>query len=174
MKGMGADLESVRKLIPGMRLVLDEMKDPHGLEAGSQGSFEGYDAVGDLMMSWDSGSSLKLIEGVDRWHVISSDEEIAVSLAHEKGLQDRIDRDDEFICPRCGKVSIRRYAALSRIADIMVCGSSCGTIEAIIAAQAGGLEIKVQGANEETERDFRRRTVRDWKMVRSWMGIEDF
>ncbi len=124
------------------------------------------------MMSWDNGSSLKLIEGVDAYHIIESDEEINTSIAWLRRQQDEIDRDDEFTCPRCGKASIRRYAAVSRIADISCC-SSCGTVESIIQAKKGGLTINVSGANEETSRDFRRESLRDWKMVRSWMGLED-
>ena len=71
-------------LIPGMRLVIDEMKDEHGVESGSQGTFEGFDGVGDLLMKWDSGSTLKLINGVDKFHVICSDSEIETSIAHER------------------------------------------------------------------------------------------
>ena len=65
-----------------------------------------------------------------------------------------------------------RTRALSRLADISVC-SGCGTIESIIAARAGGLEINIHGANEETESDFKRVSVREWKEVRKWMGAPD-
>ena len=157
----------------GCRLVVDEMKnDPQPVAPGSQGVFEGYDGVGDLLMKWDSGSSLKLIEGVDRYHVISSDTEIETSIAHERELQEKTSRDDEFECPRCGKKALYRTRALSRIADISVC-EACGTIEAIIAAQRGGLNINITGANADTARDFKRVGLREWKMVRRWMGLED-
>ena len=33
------------KLFPGMRLVVDEMKDPEGLAPGNQGTFESLDGV---------------------------------------------------------------------------------------------------------------------------------
>ena len=156
----------------GCRLVVDEMKDEHGVESGSQGTFEGFDGVGDLMMKWDSGSTLKLIEGVDKYHTVSTDSEIETSIAHERKVQSRIDRDDEFECPRCGKQSIYRTRALSRIADISVC-EACGTMEAIIAARASGLNINITGANADTARDFKRVGLRNWKMVRCWMGLED-
>ena len=159
-------------LLPGTRLVVDEMKDPAGLTQGSQGTFEGYDSIGDLLMSWDSGSTLKLIPDVDKFHTVSTDAEIETSLAFLQIQQEKIGRDEEFECPRCGQVSSYRTRALSRITDISVC-SGCGTIEAIIAAQRGGLNIKVSGADESTERDFRRVEVREWKMVRSWQGLED-
>lgn len=164
---------SDRRLRIGCRLVLDEMaNDPQPVAPGSQGTFEGYDGAGDLLMAWDCGSSLKLIDGVDKYHVISSDSEIETSIAHEREVQNRIGRDEEFECPRCGKKALYRTRALSRIADISVC-EACGTIEAIIAAQAGGLNINITGANADTARDFKRVGLRDWKMVRRWMGLED-
>ena len=157
---------------PGMRLVLDEMKDLAAVASGSQGTFEGLDGAGDLLMAWDCGSSLKLIDGVDKYHTVSTDSEIETSIAHERKVQSRIDRDDEFECPRCGKQSIYRTRALSRIADISVC-EACGTMEAVIAARVGGININITGANADTARDFKRVGLRDWKMVRCWMGLED-
>ena len=159
-------------LVPGMRLVVDKMNDPSPLAPGSQGTFEGLDGAGDLMMSWDNGSSLKLIEGVDKFHVVETDEEIETSLTHEREIQDQIGRDEEFECPRCGKKALYRTRALSRIADISVC-EGCGTMEAIIQAQAGGLKINNAGANNDTARDFKRTGLREWKMVREWQGLDD-
>ena len=157
----------------GCRLVVDEMKnDPQPVAPGSQGVFEGYDGAGDLLMLWDSGSTLKLIEGVDQFHIVSGDVEIETSLAHLHTQQESIERDEEFECPRCGRVTSFRTRALSRIADISVC-EACGTMEAIIAARAGGLNINITGANADTARDFRRLEIRDWKKVREWQGLDD-
>ena len=168
---MKAGLE--KSLIPGMRLVLDEMaNDPRPLEPSSQGTFEGYDGAHDLLMAWDCGSSLKLIPSVDKYHVVESDSEIEESIAHLHTQQEKIGKDGEFECPRCGKKAPYRSRALSRIADVSVC-ESCGTMEAIIAAQRGGLKINIAGADESTARDFRRVEVRDWKIVRSWQGLDD-
>ena len=133
MKGMDRSVEKRHPLKVGMRLVVDRMNDPKAVAAGSQGVFEGLDGIGDLMVLWDNGSSLKLIEGVDKYHVISSDEEIETSIAHLRDEQDKISRDDEFVCPRCGRTTSFRTRALSRIADISVC-SGCGTVEAVLIA----------------------------------------
>lgn len=141
-----------------MRIVLDHMNDPSALPRGSQGAFEGYDGVGDLLVDWDDGSSLKLIPGVDRWHTVESDEEINTSIAWLRELQTKVGRDSDFECPRCGVTSVFRTRAVSRIADVSVC-SGCGTVESIIAARAGGLEIRVSGADEETERSFQRISI---------------
>ena len=160
------------KLREGCRLVVDEMNDPSPLAPGSQGMFEGLDGAGDLMMSWDCGSHLKLIPSVDEWHTVDTDEEIKTSLAHLREEQEKIGRDEEFVCPRCGKKSSFRTRAVSRIADISVC-EGCGTIEAIIQAQQNGISINITGANEETDRDFRRVGLREWKLVRFWEGLDD-
>lgn len=169
---MDRSVEKRHPLKVGTRLVVDSMNDPKAVAAGSQGVFEGLDGAHDLLMKWDNGSQLKLIEGIDEWHVVETDEEIEASIAHERELQDQISRDDEFICPRCGKQSPYRTRALSRIADISVC-EGCGTIEAIIQAQNAGININVHGANDNTARDFKRVGLRDWKEVRLWMGLDD-
>ena len=173
MKRMDSNMAvSGVSLKKGCRLVVDEMKDPHGVEPGSQGLFEGYDAVGDLLMSWDSGSSLKLIPSVDKFHVVKSDSEIEESIAFLHTQQEKIGKDDEFECPRCGRIAPYRSRALSRLADVSVC-EGCGTMEAIIAAQRGGLNINIAGADERTGRDFKRTELREWKIVRSWQGLDD-
>ena len=46
------------------------MDDPWQLPAGSEGKITGMDALGDLLVDWDCGSSLKLIAGVDDWEEI--------------------------------------------------------------------------------------------------------
>ena len=165
-------LSEGRQLREGCRLVVDKMNDPSPLAPGSQGMFEGLDGAGDLMMSWDCGSHLKLIDGVDKWHTVDTDEEIKTSLAHLREEQEKIGRDEEFVCPRCGRKSSYRSRALSRIADISVC-EGCGTIEAIIQAQQNGISIKITGADNNTARDFKRVGLKEWKEVRRWMGLED-
>lgn len=52
------------------RIRLIRMSDPYPLPAGSEGKIIGTDALGDLLVDWDCGSSLKLIAGVDEWEVI--------------------------------------------------------------------------------------------------------
>lgn len=56
----------------GTRVELIHMDDPYAtyLHAGDTGTITGIDSLGDLMVSWDSGSSLKLILGVDCFRVI--------------------------------------------------------------------------------------------------------
>ena len=52
------------------RVRLISMDDPWQPPAGSEGKITGMDALGDLLVDWDCGSSLKLIAGVDDWEEI--------------------------------------------------------------------------------------------------------
>ena len=40
--------------------------------SGTLGTINNIDDIGDLMVSWDDGSSLKLIVGIDAFEVISN------------------------------------------------------------------------------------------------------
>lgn len=56
---------------PGTRVELIYMDDPYSrLQPGDQGTVTAVDCMGDLEIDWDSGSTLKLIYGVDRFRVI--------------------------------------------------------------------------------------------------------
>ena len=50
----------------GMRIVLIAMDDPYSkLKPGDKGTVVGVDDAGQIMMQWDSGSTLSLIPGED-------------------------------------------------------------------------------------------------------------
>lgn len=52
----------------GKRVMLVYMDDKHTkLKSGDMGTAEDYDDIGQLHVSWDSGSSLALIPDVDKW-----------------------------------------------------------------------------------------------------------
>lgn len=53
------------------------MADPWPVPPGTVGIIEGRDALGDYLVSWSNGSTLKLISTVDQWEVISSEEDPA-------------------------------------------------------------------------------------------------
>lgn len=58
---------------PGTRVELIYMDDSYSkLEAGDQGTVTAVDCMGDIEVNWDSGSTLKLIYGVDRFRVINN------------------------------------------------------------------------------------------------------
>ena len=60
-------LASLRRAYPaGTRIELVEMSDFQAPPVGTQGTVLGVDDMGDLLVSWDTGSSLKVIYGIDR------------------------------------------------------------------------------------------------------------
>ena len=54
----------------GTRVKLIEMDDVQTPIPGTFGTIISIDDIGDLMVSWDDGSSLKLIVGIDVFEVI--------------------------------------------------------------------------------------------------------
>ena len=56
----------------GTRVKLIQMDDAQAPHIGTLGTIVNIDDIGDLMVSWDDGSSLKLIVGIDDFEVVSS------------------------------------------------------------------------------------------------------
>ena len=56
----------------GTRVRLIHMDDRQAPISGTLGTINNIDDIGDLMVSWDDGSSLKLIVGIDAFEVVSS------------------------------------------------------------------------------------------------------
>ena len=64
-------VERIKKQYPvGSRVVLDKMDDPQAPPIGTKGTILGVDDIGDLMVRWDNGSSLNVVYGEDRCHII--------------------------------------------------------------------------------------------------------
>lgn len=60
-------IASLRKEYPaGTRIRLISMDDPQAPPAGTCGTITGVDDTGSLLVSWDSGSSLNVIYGIDK------------------------------------------------------------------------------------------------------------
>ena len=60
-------LATLRRDYPaGTRIELIEMSDFQAPPVGTKGTVLGVDEMGDLLVSWDTGSSLKVVYGVDR------------------------------------------------------------------------------------------------------------
>jgi hypothetical protein len=55
------------------------------LKPGDIGVVTNVCESGDLNVFWDSGSSLSLIEGIDKWHVITADEDFISSMEQYVG-----------------------------------------------------------------------------------------
>lgn len=122
-------VERLRRDYPvGCRVVLDSMDDPYTkLPVGGQGTCRGVDDAGNILVSWDCGSSLSVAYGADRCHPIATESEMKTTaewLAKKNSNTSR--------CPRCGRpaVETNRLLALSRRADVTIC-ENCGSWEAL-------------------------------------------
>ncbi len=65
-------IEELREKYPaGTRVVLDQMDDPQSPPAGTSGTVRCVDDMGDIHVAWNTGSSLALVPGVDRFHTVN-------------------------------------------------------------------------------------------------------
>ena len=65
-------VDMVKKRYPyGTRVVLERMDDPYAPPIGTKGTVVGVDDAASLLMSWDNGSGLNVIYGVDSVRKIS-------------------------------------------------------------------------------------------------------
>lgn len=122
-------VERLRRDYPvGCRVVLDCMDDPYTkLPIGGQGVCRGVDDAGNILVSWDCGSSLSVAYGADRCHRIATESEMKTTA---EWLAKRIQAPTH--CPRCGRpaVETNRLLALSRRADVTIC-ENCGSWEGL-------------------------------------------
>lgn len=60
-------IEELRLAFPiGTRVELVEMNDVQAPPIGTQGTVRGVDDIGNIMVSWDSGSGLSVAFGIDK------------------------------------------------------------------------------------------------------------
>ena len=56
--------------LKGKRITLIRMgDDPNPIKAGSEGTIQGVDGIGQIHVSWDNGRSLALVPGVDVYKI---------------------------------------------------------------------------------------------------------
>ena len=64
-------IASLRNQYPaGTRVRLVQMDDPYAPEIGTCGTVRGVDDIGNIMVKWDTGSSLSAVYGVDEVAII--------------------------------------------------------------------------------------------------------
>lgn len=69
------EVERIKEKYPaGTKIVLDKMGDIQAPPIGTIGTVTGVDDCGDLLMHWETGSSLKVILGIDIFHVSKNEE----------------------------------------------------------------------------------------------------
>ena len=65
-------IELLRKEYPpGTRIELVRMDDLQAPKPGTKGTVNGVDDAGSILVSWDNGSSLSVIYGVDSIKIVS-------------------------------------------------------------------------------------------------------
>lgn len=78
-------VKKLRKEFPvGCRIVLDEMDDRQAPPIGTQGTCNGVDDAGNILVNWDTGSHLNVAYGADSCHRVATDAEVKVSLSHAR------------------------------------------------------------------------------------------
>ena len=64
-------IAALRERYPrGTRVELLAMDDPQAPPTGTRGEVMGIDDAGQLLVRWETGSSLSLIPGVDFFHIV--------------------------------------------------------------------------------------------------------
>ena len=67
------EVEEIKKAYPaGTRIELIHMDDVQAPPDGTKGTVKGVDDIGQIMMRWDTGSTLSLVVGLDEFKVIKS------------------------------------------------------------------------------------------------------
>lgn len=65
-------VEIIRKAYPkGCTVVVDEMKDIQAVPPGTKGRVTVVDDVGTIHVAWETGSSLGLVPGEDKFHRVT-------------------------------------------------------------------------------------------------------
>ncbi len=67
----------IKKEYPiGTRVKLGYMNDPYAVPIGTLGTVDYVDDAGQIGVSWDNGSTLSLIYGVDKFEVVDINKDI--------------------------------------------------------------------------------------------------
>ena len=65
-------LKALRDIYPeGTIVQVEHMEDPHPVPYGTLGKVTHVDDAGQIHVSWDNGSSLALIPGTDKFHIVA-------------------------------------------------------------------------------------------------------
>ena len=68
---MNKEIEEKKKRYPsGVKVRLVEMKDKSAPKPDTEGTIIGVDALGSILVRWEDGSTLSLLEDLDRFELI--------------------------------------------------------------------------------------------------------
>ncbi|MCV6650006.1 DUF4314 domain-containing protein [Enterococcus faecium] len=81
-------IEGMKKRYPeGSRVELIKMNDPHAPAKGTQGTVNGVDDIGSILIQWDNGSTLNAVYGEDVVHIIKPDFELVFQNGRREGFE---------------------------------------------------------------------------------------
>lgn len=65
-------IDALKNRFPvGCRVQLDRMEnEPHPIPVGTQGTVQGVDDTGAIIVAWDTGSRLNVLYGIDECHKV--------------------------------------------------------------------------------------------------------
>lgn len=67
-------IDYLKKKYPvGSRIELLQMEDDQAPPIGTKGTVYGVDDIGSILVGWDNGSSLNVIDGVDQVVIVSKE-----------------------------------------------------------------------------------------------------
>ena len=114
------ELDRIRREYPvGTIIEIQKMDDPQAPPVGTLGEVIGCDSMGDLLMNWSNGSSLKIILSEDRIRKVNG--AITICYGHREYWRSRKEAADYFLeglCATEGSES-ERY---SKIYAELICG----------------------------------------------------
>ena len=86
-------VEMLRQRYPeGTRICLDRMEnDPFLVPPGTKGTVQFVDDAGNISMKWDSGGSLSLIPGEDKFHVIQPEQDQTEEMEEAEDISEDIE-----------------------------------------------------------------------------------
>ena len=116
------ELDRIRREYPvGTIIEIQKMDDPQAPPVGTLGEVIGCDSMGDLLMRWSTGSSLKVILSEDKIRKV--DGAITICYGHREYWKSRKEAADYFLeglCATEGSES-ERY---SKIYAELICGKT--------------------------------------------------
>lgn len=74
------------KYLPGMRIRLVKMDDIQAPPIGTEGTIQGVDDIGSIMVIWDTGSSLNVVLGEDIIEMVDKEKTIYTAYSEEADM----------------------------------------------------------------------------------------
>lgn len=95
---MNKQIEKIKKMYPkGTKIELISMNDSQAVPSGTHGTVNYVDDTGTIQMTWENGSALGLIVGVDSFKVIKPPKKVKVKEISCSEVKELRDKNYEFL-----------------------------------------------------------------------------